>query len=177
MEPVSLPEVTSEPHDKSWAVTGTMGKRKHNIINSLYLNPEKLEQKNYERYERYAQIEQNECMWEEFMMEDAEFCVVAFGIAARVSKNAVIAARKEGIKVGMIRPITLWPFPGKVLARAAETCKAFLSVELSMGQMIEDVKLSIDCKRPVSLCNRTGGMIPSPEQVLDSIRKMAKEVE
>ena len=177
MEPVSLPEVTSEPHDKSWAVTGTMGKRKHNIINSLYLNPEKLEQKNYERYERYAQIEQNECMWEEFMMEDAEFCVVAFGIAARVSKNAVIAARKEGIKVGMIRPITLWPFPGKVLARAAETCKAFLSVELSMGQMIEDVKLSIDCKRPVSLCNRTGGMIPSPEQVLDSIRQMAKEVE
>lgn len=177
MEPVSLPEVTSEPHDKSWAVTGTMGKRKHNIINSLYLNPEKLEQKNYERYERYAQIEQNECMWEEFMMEDAEFCVVAFGIAARVSKNAVIAARKEGIKVGMIRPITLWPFPGKVLARAAETCKAFLSVELSMGQMIEDVKLSIDCKRPVSLCNRTGGMIPSPEQVLDSIRKMVKEVE
>ena len=177
MEAVSLPEVTSEPHDKSWAVTGTMGKRKHNIINSLYLNPEKLEQKNYERYERYAQIEQNECMWEEFMMEDAEFCVVAFGIAARVSKNAVIAARKEGIKVGMIRPITLWPFPGKVLARAAETCKAFLSVELSMGQMIEDVKLSIDCKRPVSLCNRTGGMIPSPEQVLDSIRKMAKEVE
>ena len=177
MEPVSLPEVTSEPHDKSWAVTGTMGKRKHNIINSLYLNPEKLEQKNYERYERYAQIEQNECMWEEFMMEDAEFCVVAFGIAARVSKNAVIAARKEGIKVGMIRPITLWPFPEKVLAKAAETCKAFLSVELSMGQMIEDVKLSIDCKRPVSLCNRTGGMIPSPEQVLDSIRKMAKEVE
>lgn len=177
MEPVELPEVTPEPHDKSWAVTGTMGKRKHNIINSLYLNPEKLEQKNYERYERYAQIEKNECMWEEFMMEDAQFCVVAFGIAARVSKNAVIAARKEGIKVGMIRPITLWPFPKKVLAKAAETCNSFLSVELSMGQMIEDVKLSIDCKRPVRLCNRTGGMISSPDQVLDSIRQMAKEVE
>ena len=109
------------------------------------------------------------------MMDDAEYCVVAFGIAARVSKNAVVAARKAGIKVGMIRPITLWPFPKQVLAQAAEQVKSFLCVELSMGQMIEDVKLAISCRRDVTLCNRTGGMIPTPEQVLQAIESMAKE--
>ena len=114
-------------------------------------------------------------MSESFMMEDAEYCVVAFGIAARVAKNAVVAARKQGLKVGLIRPITLWPFPKKVLADAAEQVKGFLSVELSMGQMIEDIKLATACKKPVELCCRTGGMIPSPEQVLESIEKLAKE--
>ena len=109
------------------------------------------------------------------MMEDAEYCVVAFGIAARVSKNAVVAARKEGIKVGLIRPITLWPFPKKALAAAADQVKAFVTVELSMGQMIEDVRLATECRKPVTLCNRSGGMIPTPEQVLASIRNMAKE--
>ena len=175
MEPVDLEGITETKTEKPWAVTGTEGKRKHNIVNSLYLNPEKLEQKNFERYETYKTIEENECMWESFMMDDAEICVVAFGIAARVSKNAVVAARKEGIKVGLIRPITLWPFPKAPLAQAADKVKGFISVELSMGQMIEDVKLSIDCKKPVVLCNRTGGMIPTPEQVLASIRNMAKE--
>ena len=116
-------------------------------------------------------------MYEEFMMEDAEYCVVAFGIAARVAKNAIVAARKQGIKVGLIRPITLWPFPKKVLAEAANKVKGFLSVELSMGQMIEDVKLAIDCKKPVHLCNRTGGMIVSPEEVLEAIENLKKEAE
>lgn len=175
MEPVELSNITESATEKPWAVTGTEGKRKHNIINSLYLNPELLEQKNFERYERYKAIEDQECMWESFQMEDAEYCVVAFGIAARVSKNAVVAARKEGIKVGLIRPITLWPFPKAPLEEAAGKVKGFLSVELSMGQMIEDVKLATQCRKPVRLCNRTGGMIPTPEQVLDSIRDMAKE--
>ena len=176
MEPVDLSGI-SEPEkcEKPWAVTGTGCKRKHNIINSLYLNPEKLEQKNFERYDRYKVIEENECLYESFMMDDADICVVAFGIAARVSKNAVVAARKEGIKVGLIRPITLWPFPKAPLAEAAEKVKGFISVELSMGQMIEDVRLATQCKKPVALCNRTGGMIPTPEQVLESIRNMAKE--
>ena len=113
-------------------------------------------------------------MWEEYMMDDAEYCVVAFGIASRVAKNAVVAAREKGIKVGLIRPITLWPFPTAPIAKAAESCKAFISVELSMGQMIEDVRLASGCKRPVLLCNRTGGMIPSPEEVLDAICKAEK---
>ena len=173
MEPVVLPEPTDYKPNKPWAVTGTECKRKHNIINSLYLKPEQLEQTNFERYERYKAIEENEPLWEEFMMEDAEICVAAFGIAARVSKNAIMAARAEGIKVGMIRPITLWPFPKKPFKAAADKCKAFISVELSMGQMIEDVQLATECKRPVTLCNRTGGMIPSPEEVLEAIKKAA----
>lgn len=149
-------------------------KRPHNIINSLYLSPEQLEKTNFERYERYAQVEENETLWEEFMTEDADICVAAFGIAARVSRNAVLQARKEGIRAGMIRPITLWPFPKAPFRKAAEHVKGFVDVELSMGQMIEDVRLASECSRPVVLCNRTGGMIPSPEQVLEAIRKLAE---
>ena len=176
MEPVSLPDTEPKKIDKPWAVNGTKEERPHNIINSLYLKPEILEKTNFERYERYKKIEENEVMYESYLMDDAEYCIVAFGISARVSKNAVNLARKQGIKVGMIRPITLWPFPSKALKEAAKTVKGFISVELSMGQMIEDVRLAIDCSRPVKLCNRTGGMIVSPEQVLESIVDLAKEV-
>lgn len=172
MEPVILPEPHEAKVEKPWAVTGTQMKRKHNIVNSLYLVPEELERTNIERFERYKTIEENEVRYESFMTEDAEICVVAFGIAARVSKNAVVAARKEGIKVGLIRPITVWPFPKKPIAKLAESVKGFISVELSMGQMIEDIMLAENCKRPVELCFRAGGMIPSPEQVLEAIRKM-----
>ena len=175
MEPVSLTETKAEAHDKSWALTGTKGERKPNIINSLALQPQELEKWNEDRFARYAVIEENEQMAESYLMEDAEYCVVAFGIASRVSKNAVDAARAKGIKVGMIRPITLWPFPEKVLKAAAEQCKSFLTVELNMGQMIKDVKLAIECQKPVSLCCRTGGMIPSPEEVLAAIENMQKE--
>ncbi|MBQ6719108.1 MAG: 3-methyl-2-oxobutanoate dehydrogenase subunit VorB [Oscillospiraceae bacterium] len=174
MEPISFEEAEVETYEKPWALTGTEGKRKHNIVNSLYLQPDALEKKNFERYERYKIVEENEPMWEEYMMEDAEICVVAFGIASRVAKNAVVAARNEGIKVGLIRPITLWPFPKKALRAAADKCKSFISVELSMGQMIEDIQLATECLRPVTLCNRAGGMIPSPDQVLESIRKAQK---
>ena len=174
MEPISFEDTEVKTFEKPWALTGTKCQRKHNVVNSLYLQPDQLEKKNIERYQRYAIVEENEPMWEEYMMEDAEVCVVAFGIASRVAKNAVVAARKEGIKVGLIRPITLWPFPKKALAKAAEQVKGFISVELSMGQMIDDIRLYTGCKRPVGLCNRCGGMIPSPDEVLDSIRKATK---
>ena len=172
MEPVEIKEnenVTT--YEKPWALTGTECKRPHNIANSLFLVPDQLEKVNFERFERYNQIEENEVMYEEFMMDDAEICIVAFGIAARVSQNAIVEARKQGIKVGMIRPITLWPFPKKVLRVAADKVKSFISVELSMGQMIEDVRLATECKKPVTLCNRVGGMIVTPEQVLSEIKK------
>ena len=136
--------------------------------------PEELERLNFERYERYKTVEENETMYEEYMTEDAEIVIAAFGIAARVSKNAITEARKKGIKVGMIRPITLWPFPEKPFKKAAQTAKQFISVELSMGQMIEDVRLATECKVPVTLCNRTGGMIPSPDMVLAAIEKAAE---
>lgn len=176
MEPISFEDVQVETYDKPWALTGTQCKRKHHVVNSLYLSPEALERKNFQRYERYKQVEENETMWEEYMMEDAELCVVAFGIAARVAKNAIVAAREQGIKVGLIRPITLWPFPSKPLLAASDKVKGFISVELSMGQMIEDIRLATQCKKPVALCNRCGGMIPSPDQVLDSIKNAEKGV-
>ena len=174
MEPIVFEDEEPKTYEKPWALTGTECKRPHNIINSLYLKPDELERKNFERYEKYKLIEENEPMWEEYMMEDADICVVAFGIASRVAKNAVVTARSEGIKVGLIRPITLWPFPVAPIAAAADKVKAFISVELNMGQMVEDIKLASQCKKPVTLCNRTGGMIPSPDQVLESIRKVEK---
>ena len=108
-------------------------------------------------------------------MDDAEICVVAFGIAARVSKSAVDEARSQGIKAGLIRPITLWPFPAAPFEKAVAHADRFISVELSMGQMIEDVKLATKCQKPVSLCNRVGGMIPSTEQVLEAIKNGGAE--
>ena len=169
MEPVSLDFDIEPAIEKPWATTGTKESRPHNIVNSLFLKPEELERTNIERYERYKTIEENEVMYEEYMMDDAEICIAAFGIAARIAKNAIDEARKQGIKVGLIRPITLWPFPKKPFESAAKKVKHIISVELSMGQMIEDVKLATGCKVPVTLCNRTGGMIPSPEQVLSAI--------
>ena len=169
MEPVSLDFKVNPAPEKPWATTGTKMARQHNIVNSLFLQPEALEEYNVKRYEKYKIVEEKEALYEQYLMDDAEIAVAAFGIAARVSKNAINEARKRGVKVGMIRPITLWPFPKAPFAKAAEHVKKFISVELSMGQMIEDVKLSVDCRVPVTLCNRVGGMIPSPDQVLQAI--------
>ena len=174
MEPVALDLDVKPMPAKPWATTGTGMARPHNIVNSLFLQPEELEKTNFERYARYKTIEENEARYEEYRMEDAEIAVVAFGIAARVSKNAVDEARIRGIKVGLIRPITLWPFPKAPFTKALTHVKSMISVELSMGQMIEDVKLATDCRVPVTLCNRVGGMIPSPDLVLDAILKQAK---
>ena len=171
MEPVSLEQGVINEHDKSWALTGTKCERKPNIVNSLCLQPEALEKLNIERYERYKAVEANEAMYEEYRMEDAEVCIVAFGVAARVSQNAIDKARDMGIKVGMIRPITLWPFPKKALLAAADKVKAFVSVELSMGQMIEDIELATRCRKPVLLCSRVGGMIHTTDDVLAKIKE------
>ncbi len=174
MEPVSLDFATEPVPEKPWATTGTKMEREHNIINSLYLKPDELEKGNFERYAKYKVVEENEARYEEYLTDDADIIIAAFGIASRVSRNAVNDARRLGIKVGLIRPITLWPFPKAPFAKAAEHAKAIISVELSMGQMIEDVKLATECRVPVTLCNRAGGMIPSPAQVLDAIKKIAE---
>jgi len=171
MEPVSLDYEIAPAPEKPWATTGTNMEREHNIVNSLFLSPEKLEEENFKRFERYEIIKENETMYEEYMMDDAEICIAAFGIAARVAKNAINEAREQGIKVGLIRPITLWPFPDAPFKKAADKVKQIISVELSMGQMIDDIRLASECKVPVTLCNRVGGMIPSPEQVLEAIVK------
>ena len=170
MEPVELPEPVASEYDKPWALHGNNG-NKSKVITSLSLSPEELEQWNINNFDKYHAIEANEQRAEEFMMDDAEVCIVAFGISARVSRNAVLAAREKGIKAGMIRPITLYPFPNDALKKAASHVKRFISVELNMGQMIDDVKLAIDCSRPVTLCNHVGGVIVTPEEVLAAIEK------
>ena len=174
MEPVVLPEGHGATVEKPWALTGTEMKRPHNVVNSLYLSPEVLERTNVERYERYEEVKKNETRWEEYLMEDAEYAIVAFGIAARVAKNAIKVLREKGIKAGLIRPITVWPFPTEPIREASFRVKGFLSVELSMGQMIEDVKLASECRKPVELCYRAGGMIPDVERIVKSVEKMAE---
>lgn len=168
MEPVELPEARVSEFEKPWALRGK-GKGKSKFITSLSLSPEELEQWNFNNFDKYHEIERTEQRAEEFMMDDAEVCVVAFGISARVSRNAVLAARAKGIKAGLIRPITLYPFPKDVLRKAASHVDRFISVELNMGQMIDDIRLSIECSRPVSLCHRTGGVIVTPDEVLAAI--------
>ena len=175
MEPVSFDIKAPQIIDKPWATTGTKMARPHNVVNSLYLNAEQLEKMNIERYERYETVKKNEQMCEEYLCDDADIIIAAFGIAARVSRNAVNKARAEGIKAGLIRPITLWPFPEKNFENASRHAKQFISVELSMGQMIEDVRLATQCRVPVSLCCRVGGMIPTPDQVYDAIVKANEE--
>ena len=171
MEPVELDFDVAPAPEKPWATNGTKMQREHNITNSLSLISEELEQFNFARYERYKKIEETEAMYEEYLMDDAEIAVTAYGIASRVVKNAVDEARAKGIKVGLIRPITVWPFPKAPYEKAAEKVKHIITVELSMGQLIEDVMLAVKCKVPVTLCNRAGGMIPSVEQVLKEIEK------
>ncbi len=174
MEPVDISrEGTVSTVAKQWALTGTKGTRKKNIINSLYLNEEELEMLNFKRFEKYAEVEKI-ARTEEYFIDDADVIVVAYGICARIAKNAIDEARKKGIKAGLIRPVTLWPFPKLQLKAAAAKAKAFIVVEMSMGQMIEDVELSIRCSRPVDLCNRTGGMVPTPDEVLAAIEKAAR---
>jgi len=174
MEPVALEQPAPAVFEKPWALTGTNFARERNVITSLYLAPEELEQKNLDRFARYRIVLEREALFESFLMDDAEVCVVAYGISSRVSKNAVAAARAAGIRAGMIRPITLWPFPAQALKDAASHVRQFLSVEMSMGQMAQDIELAIRCARPVTLVSRVGGIIPSPEQILAGIQRAAE---
>ncbi len=178
MEPVSFPEINPNAVDKSsWATTGHGNKRAHNIVNSLYINATDLEDVVRERYERYAKIEANETDAELYHTEDADVLVCAYLATARVVKAAVNAARAEGIKVGMFRPKTLWPFPKKELNEAAKNASKLLCVEMSMGQMVDDIKLAINCSKPVSFFGRTGGVIPTPAEVLSEIKTLAAQAE
>lgn len=174
MEPVEFAEpiYESDLPEKPWATTGTGMKRKKNIINSLYLTPEELEALNNNRAERYKTVIEKETMFDEYQTEDAELILVAYGTLARVAISVVNEAREQGLKVGLIRPITLWPFPSKVFEKRAETAKMFLSVEMSQGQMVEDVRLAVNGKKPVYFYGRNGGMVPEHKDILDEINKL-----
>ena len=174
MEPVTFPEPRTTLPDKSdWAACGHKNQREHHIINSLYLDAPLLEAKVKERFKRYAIIEETETDAELYCCEDAEIVVTAYGASARVSKSAVTAARRKGIKAGLFRPKTLWPFPKKELCEATKHASHILDVEMSMGQMIDDVRLATECRLPVSFFGRTGGVIPTPAEVLAEIEKLA----
>lgn len=176
MEPVEFPEKKepSNAANKPYATTGTGEKRKPNIVNSLYLKPDQLENTIIERYKRYDEIKKNEVRCEEYLTDDAEIITVAYGATARVVRSAVEQARAEGIKAGLIRPITIWPFPAENIAKAAEKVDEILVVEMSMGQMVEDVQLYANGKSNVSFFGRTGGIVPSPKEVLNEIRRLSK---
>ena len=175
MEPVQLPEPKEIGSiDKPWAACGHGNKREHNIINSLYLDPAELEKKVISRFERYAEIEKNEVRFEEYKTEDAEIIITAFGATSRVAKSAINTAREMGIKAGLVRPITLWPFPKAILAQLADKAnvKAFLSVEMNMGQMVDDVRLAVNGKKPVYFFGRTGGIVPTAEEIIAELEKI-----
>jgi 2-oxoglutarate ferredoxin oxidoreductase subunit alpha len=174
MEPVTFPEPKTTLPDKSdWATCGHKKQRAHHIINSLYLDAHQLEEKVKERFARYAIVEAKETRAEAYLCDDAEIVVTAYGASARVAKSAVTAARKEGIKAGLFRPITLWPFPNQELQAATTCAKQILDVEMSMGQMVDDVRLATSCNIPVSFFGRTGGVIPTPAEVLSELKKLA----
>ncbi len=175
MEPVCFDDIPSPVKaEKPWATNGHKNKREHNIINSLYLKPEELELKNFERFERYALVCENEQRYEKYMTEDAEIVIVAIGIAARVAKSAIDEARAANIKVGLIRPITVYPFPAKAFDKIkdCQNVKKILTVELNMGQMTDDVKLAVECKKPVELLRHTGGIVPTPKEVFEKLCEM-----
>ncbi len=173
MEPVCFPERQPKLIDKPWATNGHKGKREHNVINSLYLNPALLEKSVVARYERYKEIIANEQKLVSYMMDDAELGVVAYGSMARVVGTAVDMAREEGIKVGLMRPVMLWPFPANEINKYAAGLKSILTVEMSMGQMVDDVKLAVKEQCPVEFFGRVGGIIPTPKEVYEEIKKIA----
>lgn len=152
-----------------WATTGRKN-RQPNIITSLELNPEVMEQRNIHLQQKYAEIEANEVRYEEIDCEDAEYLIVAFGSSARIAQKAMEHAREEGIKVGLLRPITLWPFPKKALLERSKQVKGILVVELNSGQMIEDVKLAVACSVQVEHFGRLGGIVPDPDEVIEALK-------
>jgi len=173
MEPVTLRKRKSRKlPPKDWALTGAEG-RGQNIVRSLWLKEGALENHNYKLQGKYKKIEKNEVICEQYAVDDAEIVLVAYGVAARMVKAAVTKAREFGIKAGWIRPVTLWPFPTEQISKAAEDFKIFLTVEMSLGQMVDDVKLAVEGKCPVLFYGRPGGGIPGPEQILEKIKQLS----
>ncbi|MGB2869145.1 MAG: 3-methyl-2-oxobutanoate dehydrogenase subunit VorB [Bacteroidota bacterium] len=170
MEKVALPADGSLPQtEKPWATTGKLDSRERNILTSLFIQPERMEEINLGLQKKYREIEEKEVRYELIRTEDADIVLVAFGLAARICEKALELGREKGIRVGLMRPITLYPFPSKIISNLALTTGAFLTVEMNAGQMVEDVRLAVNGARPVFFKGRMGGMIPSPEEVLAEI--------
>ncbi|WBW98060.1 3-methyl-2-oxobutanoate dehydrogenase subunit VorB [Oceanirhabdus sp. W0125-5] len=175
MEPVEFKEREQrELPEKTWAAAGLNGRTQHNIINSLFLKPEELEEHNYKLAAKYQEIEKNETKYEMFNCEgETDLIMVAYGTTARICKNVVKMAEAEGIKLGLIRPITIWPYPVEAFNKTIDNTKhGYISVEMSCGQMIEDVRLSVEGRKPVHFYGRVGGMVPHPEDILNKVKEI-----
>ncbi|MDF2545376.1 MAG: pyruvate flavodoxin/ferredoxin oxidoreductase domain protein [Anaerosolibacter sp.] len=169
MEPVVLKERPEAPaFDRSWVVDGAKGREKR-VLASYSLTNEIGEANNLKWEAKYKHIQEQEQRWEEFHTEDAEYLLVSYGTTGRICKSTVLNARAKGIKLGLIRPITLWPYPEKAFIPYKEKVKGIVTVELNTGQMIEDVKLAVECKVPVHLYRRQGGMLPTEDEILDFV--------
>ncbi|WP_297297791.1 3-methyl-2-oxobutanoate dehydrogenase subunit VorB [uncultured Brachyspira sp.] len=172
MEPVEIIyKPKYELKEKTWATNGTRGKREKNIVNSLYLEPELLYKHNIHLQEKYAEIKEKEARAEKYKADDAELLFVSYGTMSRVVRGVVDKLREEGKKVGMIRPQTLWPFPVKAFDNP--NCKMYVSIEMSMGQMVDDIKLACECKVPVKFYGKAGGLVPTSHEIIDNVRGFA----
>lgn len=178
MEPVEMPEMVDfkvDPEKKPWAATGWKpgdDPAKRAVINSLYINTEDLTVHNNHLQATYREIEKNEVMYEAYLCEDADYVITAFGTVARIAKSAINELRAQGIKVGLFRPITVWPFPYKELAEAAKNAKALLDVEANEGQMLQDVKLAINGAKPVEYFGHCGSLMPTTDEIVAKILEM-----
>ena len=178
MEPVEMPEMVDfkvDPEKKPWAATGWKpgdDPAKRAVINSLYINTEELTVHNNELQATYREIEKNEVMYEAYLCEDADYVITAFGTVARIAKSAINELREKGIKVGLFRPITVWPFPYKELAEASKNAKALLDVEANEGQMLQDVKLAINGAKPVEYFGHCGSLMPTTDEIVAKILEM-----
>lgn len=179
MEPIVWKEHTPRQlPEKTWATNGRGDRDHNNFITSLFIDAEGCEKHNNFLAEKCAEMEKNECRWEELMLEDAEVVIVAYGTPSRIAQSAAENLRKQGIKAGVFRPITLWPFPTKRLREIAEmaSVKAFVDVEMSLGQMLDDVNLAVAERKPVKFYGRAGGMIPTVSEVEQAAREAYEEV-
>ena len=178
MEPVEMPEMVDfkvDPEKKPWAATGWKpgdDPDKRAVINSLYINTEELTVHNNELQATDREIEKNEVMYEAYLCEDADYVITAFGTVARIAKSAINELREKGIKVGLFRPITVWPFPYKELAEASKNAKALLDVEANEGQMLQDVKLAINGAKPVEYFGHCGSLMPTTDEIVAKILEM-----
>jgi 2-oxoglutarate ferredoxin oxidoreductase subunit alpha len=174
MEPVEFKEWVDVKKFKTpdWATVGQGDRDHRNIITSLEILPDGLEKMNLALQEKYKKIKENEVRLEEYKMDDAEYALTAFGTVARIAKTVVEMARKDGIKLGLIRPITVWPFPEKEIAKRADQVNMFFDVEMNEGQMLEDVKLAVNGKKPVHYYGRLGGVVPTAEEIYGEFKKV-----
>jgi len=173
MEPITLPEMQPVVRkDWDWAARGK-GNHERRTLSSIYLDPYAEEQTNLRLLERWKRVETHEVRFKEYFLADADFVVVGFGTAGRVALSAVRAARAKGIRVGLLRPITVSPFPQSVIAQLVERAQAFLVIEMNSGQMLEDVRLAVKGRVPVEFYGRLGGVVPFPEEILSEIQRVA----